>query len=132
MNEAKICEPIKLNTSAIRKLIPYKIPDVIPDTNIGIDKDFHVVKSFEVTGASAKVEGTYGCQPSDEAVPFKPPFNEKPENWRLTDNFECQAQINGKTVNSVTCTNSGEVGKVISTATNVNEKMKGAIQAALQ
>ncbi|GJE50968.1 hypothetical protein GOFOIKOB_4022 [Methylobacterium tardum] len=132
MNDAQICKPVKLNTKEIRKLLPIKIPDAIPDTDIGIDKDFHVVKSFDVTASSAKVMGTYGCQPSDEAVPFKPPFSQKPEDWRLTDNFECEAQISGTTVSSATCKNSGEVGKIIAAATNVNEKMKGAIQAALQ
>lgn len=132
MNDAQICKPIKLNTKDFRKLLPIHIPDIIPDADIGVDKDFHVVKSFDVTATSAKVTGTYGCQPSDEAVPFKAPFNQKPEDWRLTDNFECDAQISGKTVSSTTCKNSGEIGKVIANATNVNDKMKGAIQAGLQ
>lgn len=132
MNDSEICKPLKLNTETIRKLIPYKIPDIIPNADIGIDKNRHEVSSFVLNDTSAKIVGTYGCQPSDEAVPFKAPFNENPDNWRITDNFECNATISAKTINSISCKNSGEGGKLIALLTKVDDQMKAILQAAIQ
>src|SRR4051794_30593103 len=75
MNNSQLCSPIKLSLKDLAGLLGVNLPPLIPDTNLGIDKNRHVVSNFAITATSASISGTLGCQPSDEAVPFKPPFN---------------------------------------------------------
>lgn len=132
MNNSQLCSPIKMSLKDLAGLIGVNLPALIPDTNLGIDKNRHVVSNFAITATSASISGTLGCQPSDEAVPFKPPFNLNPDNFRLTDNFNCSAVITNKQVTSMNCTTSGEIGKVIAKSVNINDQMRQILQSAIQ
>ena len=131
MNSSQLCAPVKMGIKDLAKLVGVSLPALLPDTNIGIDKNDHEVTRADITDSTAAISGKYGCVPSDQAVPFQPPFNLKPSDFRLTDSFQCQGTIANKQVTAMACTNSGEIGKIIAGASDVNTQMKQLVQQML-
>lgn len=131
MNGSQICTPLKMSLKDAAALLNKTVSGLIPDTAIGIDKNDHRVTQADVTDTAATISGNLGCVPSDQAVPFKPPFNLNPSDFRLGDNFRCTAVIASRQVTTMTCTTSGAIGQAITQVTNLNDQMKQLLQQML-
>lgn len=132
INKSQICERLpEFDFIEISKRLGMNLP--IPffvDGAARWDKNRHNVINFDLDPSAIHLDLVLGCQPSDEGEIIKL-LGMSGDQFRLTDNATCTGNFEEARTVKLSCQVSGELGKLIGSAINLDSFVSDAVSAAL-